>query len=194
MPFLFLQNGASRSLCLSLECFSALFSLTRPQKCQTLSQTLLPVLLRIIQRKEESIHEHLIDSLPLILPTMTPFLNSAQVQASQVPAPPYVCPFHVTSICLTLSLCLSLSLSVSLSPPLFLSLSSPLTFMQFPFLFLPFDQEFMTTILKVFPNSSASFRRMAAVVLSSLCVNCKQPHSRADWIISKLLGWYFLFV
>ena len=76
----FLQNGPARSLCLALECFSSLYSRTRPQKCHNLSQQLYPVLLRIIARPEEVVHENLIESLAKILPTMTPFLNSTQVQ------------------------------------------------------------------------------------------------------------------
>ena len=75
-----LQNGPTRSLCLALECFSSLYSRTRPQKCHNLSQQLYPVLLRIIARPEEVVHENLVESLTKILPTMTPFLTSAQVQ------------------------------------------------------------------------------------------------------------------
>ncbi|XP_019850343.1 PREDICTED: huntingtin-like isoform X2 [Amphimedon queenslandica] len=75
------KNGSARSICIVLECFSSLFSRTRPQKVHSLSQQLLPVLLRIIARPEEIIHENLIESLGKILPTMTPFLTSVQAQS-----------------------------------------------------------------------------------------------------------------
>ena len=77
-----IQNGTARSVCIALECFSALFPRTRPQKCHNLSHQFYLVLSRIIDRDEEIIHERLLESLPNILPSMTPFLSSQQVQVS----------------------------------------------------------------------------------------------------------------
>jgi hypothetical protein len=76
------KNGSSRSMCIVLDCFSSLYSRTRPQKCHGLAQLVHPVLIRIFGRKEEMIHDNLIESLSKILPTMTPFLTSIQVQVT----------------------------------------------------------------------------------------------------------------
>lgn len=74
------QNGTSRSLCVALDCFAALFPLTRPSKCSSYAQALLPVLVRLTCRQEEALHEALQDALSKILPTMTPFLSATNLQ------------------------------------------------------------------------------------------------------------------
>lgn len=80
----YVKNGAARSVCIALECFAALFPRTRPQRCINLSLQFYPVLSRIISREEEIIHERLLEALPFILPSMTPFLSSKQVQVCHV--------------------------------------------------------------------------------------------------------------
>ena len=81
VPFDF-QNGTSRSLCIALDCYSSLFPLTRPAKCSSHAQALLPILVRLTSRNEEAIHEALQDAMSKILPTMTPFVTSANIQVS----------------------------------------------------------------------------------------------------------------
>ena len=84
MYMLIPQNGSSRSLCVALECFSSLFPLTRPAKCSVYAQSLLPVLVRVTGREEESVHEALQDALRKILPTMTPFLSTTNMQVHNI--------------------------------------------------------------------------------------------------------------
>lgn len=79
-PYSFLQNGTPRSLCVALDCFSSLFPLTRPAKCSSYAQGLLPILVRLTSRHEEALHEALQDALSKILPTMTPFVTSSNLQ------------------------------------------------------------------------------------------------------------------
>ncbi len=74
------QNGSTRSLCAALDCFASLYPLTRPSRCQYYAQNLLPVLVRLTGRSEEAVHEALQDGLGKILPTMAPFLTSANIQ------------------------------------------------------------------------------------------------------------------
>lgn len=81
--FFLFKNGAARSLCIALECFAALFPRTRPQRCINLSVQFYPVLSRIIDRDEEIIHERLLEALPNVLPIMTPYLTSKQVQVCE---------------------------------------------------------------------------------------------------------------
>lgn len=75
-----IQNGTSRSLCVALDCFAALFPLTRPAKCSGYAQGLLPIVVRLTNRKEEALHEALQAALAKILPTMTPFLSPTNLQ------------------------------------------------------------------------------------------------------------------
>ena len=79
--FFFLQNGTTRSLCAALDCFSSLFPLTRPAKCSSYAQALLPILVRLTNRQEEALHEALQDAMSKILPTVTPFVTTANMQA-----------------------------------------------------------------------------------------------------------------
>ena len=78
--FFFIQNGESRSVCVALDCFSSLFSHTRPSKCGTYAQNLVPVLLRLISRQEESVHEGLLEALSKILPTLVPFMSIVNIK------------------------------------------------------------------------------------------------------------------
>ena len=75
-----LQNGEPRSLCVALECFSSLFPFTRPSKCSVYAQNLIPVILRLISRHEESLHDALQDALLKILPTLSPFVSVANIK------------------------------------------------------------------------------------------------------------------
>lgn len=75
-----LQNGETRSLYVALECFSSLFPFTRPSKCSIYAQSLVPVLLRLIGREEESLHDALQDAFLKILPTLTPFMAVVNVK------------------------------------------------------------------------------------------------------------------
>ena len=77
--FLF-QNGSSRSLCAALDCFASLFPYIRPSRCNSYAQALLPVLVRVTGREEEALHESLQEAFGKILPTMTPFLSTANLQ------------------------------------------------------------------------------------------------------------------
>lgn len=74
------QNGESRSLCVALECFSSLFHLTRPSKCSVYAQNLVPVILRLICRKEDTLHDALQDAFLKILPTLTPFMSVINIK------------------------------------------------------------------------------------------------------------------
>lgn len=76
------QNGTPRSLCVALDCFSSLFPLTRPAKCSSYAQALLPILVRLTSRQEEALHEALQDAMSKILPTMTPFVTTSNLQVS----------------------------------------------------------------------------------------------------------------
>ena len=75
-----LQNGESRSLCVALDCFSSLFPFTRPSKCSVYAQSLVPVLLKLIGREEESLHDALQDAFLKILPTLTPFMSFMNIK------------------------------------------------------------------------------------------------------------------
>lgn len=76
------QNGETRSLCVALECFSSLFPFTRPSKCSVYAQNLVPVLLRLISREEESLHDALQDAFLKFLPTLTPFMSLANIKVN----------------------------------------------------------------------------------------------------------------
>lgn len=76
------QNGETRSLCVALECFSSLFPFTRPSKCSVYAQSLIPVLLRLISREEESLHDALQDAFRKILPKLTPFMSLTNIKVS----------------------------------------------------------------------------------------------------------------
>lgn len=65
---------------MALDVFAALFPRTRPSRRHGLSQSLLPVLLRLLARDEEALHESLQEALSLILPTLTPFLSTNNIQ------------------------------------------------------------------------------------------------------------------
>lgn len=75
-----LQNGEPRSLCVALECFSSLFPFTRPSKCSVYAQNLIPVILRLVSRQEESLHDALQDALLKILPTLSPFISVVNIK------------------------------------------------------------------------------------------------------------------
>ena len=77
------QNGTPRSLCVALDCFSSLFPLTRPAKCSSYAQALLPILVRLTSRQEEALHEALQDAMSKILPTMTPFVTTSNLQVRE---------------------------------------------------------------------------------------------------------------
>ena len=74
------QNGSSRSLCAALDCFASLFPYIRPSRCNSYAQGLLPVLVRVTGREEEALHDSLQEAFGKILPTMTPFLSTANLQ------------------------------------------------------------------------------------------------------------------
>lgn len=74
------QNGEPRSVCIALECFSSLFPFTRPSRCSTYAQSLVPVLTRLICRREDSIHEALQDALLKMLPTLVPFMTNVSIK------------------------------------------------------------------------------------------------------------------
>ena len=74
------QSGSARSLAVAVEVFAKLYPLTRPSRCQALSQNLFPVLLRLLAREEEVLHDTLKEALSLILPTMTPFVTTSNMQ------------------------------------------------------------------------------------------------------------------
>ena len=76
------QNGTPRSLCVALDCFSSLFPLTRPAKYSSYAQALLPILVRLTSRQEEALHEALQDAMSKILPSMTPFVTTSNLQVS----------------------------------------------------------------------------------------------------------------
>lgn len=65
---------------MAVEVFAKLYPMTRPVRCQALSQNLFPVLLRLLAREEEVLHETLKEAFSLILPTMTPFVTTSNVQ------------------------------------------------------------------------------------------------------------------
>ncbi len=80
--FVFLQNGPSRSQCMVLECFGTLFPLTRPLRCSSYAQSFVPVLVELLNRMEESVHEALQDAFTKILPVLTPFMNIANLKVN----------------------------------------------------------------------------------------------------------------
>ena len=93
MCYTVMQNGTPRSLCAALDCFSSLFPLTRPAKCSSYAQALLPILVRLTSRNEEALHEALQDAMSKILPTMTPFVTTSNIQVS-VLVTMHVCSIH----------------------------------------------------------------------------------------------------
>jgi len=64
----------------ALDCFASLFPQTRASRCNSYAQGLLPVLVRVTGREEEALHESLQEALSKILPTMTPFLSTSNLQ------------------------------------------------------------------------------------------------------------------
>lgn len=74
------QSGSSRSLAVAVEVFARLYPMTRPSRCQALSQNLFPVLLRLLAREEEVLHDTLKEALGFILPTMAPFVTTSNIQ------------------------------------------------------------------------------------------------------------------
>ena len=60
------KNGSARCLRAALLKFSSLAHLIRPAKCRAYLTNLLPCLVKIVRRQEESVHEALAVALPKI--------------------------------------------------------------------------------------------------------------------------------
>lgn len=50
------------------------------------------------------------------------------------------------------------------------------------------QQLMMTALLERFPDSPASYRRMAASVLRSLTTHSKSPEAHTHWLVGKLMS------
>ena len=96
------QNGSARSLCVALDCFAALFPRTRPAKCSSFAQGLLPVLVRLTGRTEEGVLETLQETVTKILPTMTPFVSISNIKVLMMKSWCYIFSTHLCCLCCVL--------------------------------------------------------------------------------------------
>lgn len=67
------QNGSARSLRAALWRFALLAHHIRPQKGKVYVTNIIPALIKVIERNEESVHETLSTSLPQIMSSLGPF-------------------------------------------------------------------------------------------------------------------------
>ena len=74
------KNGSTRCLKAALVKFSDLAPLIRPQKCRPYVVNLLPCLIKVARRKEETIHETLADTIPRLFGVIGKFVNDNEMK------------------------------------------------------------------------------------------------------------------
>ncbi len=78
------KNGSARCLRAALLKFSELAHLIRPQKCRAYVTNLLPCLIKVVRRQEETVHEALAAAIPKIFGALGKFkLAGIQCTKSQ---------------------------------------------------------------------------------------------------------------
>ena len=77
------KNGSARSLRAALWRFGALSHAIRPMKGKAYVSNMLPCIVAISQRSEESVIDTLAQSLPLILKSLGPFMTDKDVKVCQ---------------------------------------------------------------------------------------------------------------
>lgn len=78
------KNGASRSLRAALWRFGMLSHTIRPMKGKAYVSNLVPCIVTISQRNEESVIDTLAQSLPLIFKSLGPFMTDKDVKVAKI--------------------------------------------------------------------------------------------------------------
>ena len=75
------RNASSRRVKAAIVRFAELAYLIKPQKCRAYVMNLLPLLISIFKREEESIQESLITSVPKIVSVLGPFFSETELHS-----------------------------------------------------------------------------------------------------------------